>query len=145
MKHRNSILDSFLRKNTDEGQAVTIKVQSKYDNLVLKQSEAAKRYRAILVCFQEKMEDEKKLRTVILQVKCVLFSVNYVHQFSVQRLLYFSLFLITLMEILLIKSGCQNEHKTTNLVFPFKICWSCICRNVYQLLVKDEKIKFYSH
>ncbi|XP_071171654.1 uncharacterized protein [Mytilus edulis] len=67
LKHRNSRLDSFLRKNTDEGKAVTIMLQSKYDNLVLKQSEAVKRYRAILVCFQEKMEEEKKLRTVVLQ------------------------------------------------------------------------------
>ncbi|XP_076101147.1 uncharacterized protein LOC143070932 [Mytilus galloprovincialis] len=71
LKHRNSRLDSFLRKNTDEGQTVTRKLQSKYDNRVLKQSEAVKRYRAILVCFQEKMDDEKKLRTVILQVKFV--------------------------------------------------------------------------
>ncbi|CAG2186813.1 unnamed protein product [Mytilus edulis] len=63
----NNRFDSFLKKNTDEGQSNTSKLQSKYDNLVLKQSEAAKRYRAILVCFQEKMEDEKKLRTAVLQ------------------------------------------------------------------------------
>ncbi|CAG2196448.1 unnamed protein product [Mytilus edulis] len=67
LKHRNNRMDTFLKKNTDEGQDVTSKRQSKYDNLVLKQSEAAKRYRAILVCFQEKMEDEKKLRTAVLQ------------------------------------------------------------------------------
>ena len=71
LKHRNSRLDSFLRKNPDEGQPVTTKLKSKYDNRVLKQSEAVKRYRARLVCFQEKMDEEKKLRTVILQVKCV--------------------------------------------------------------------------
>ncbi|XP_063431310.1 uncharacterized protein LOC134713980 [Mytilus trossulus] len=67
LKHRNDRMDTFLEENTDEGQYVTSKSQSKYDKLVLKQSEVAKRYRAILVCFQEKMEDEKKLRTVILQ------------------------------------------------------------------------------
>ncbi|XP_076101233.1 uncharacterized protein LOC143071034 [Mytilus galloprovincialis] len=67
LKHRNNRFDSFLKKNTDEGQSNTSKLQRKYDNLVLKQSEAAKRYRAILVCFQEKMEDEKKLRTAVLQ------------------------------------------------------------------------------
>ncbi|XP_063435276.1 uncharacterized protein LOC134716308 [Mytilus trossulus] len=67
LKHRNNRLDSFLTKNKDEGQAVTTTLQSKYDNLVLKQSEAAKRYRAILICFQEKVGDEKKLKTVILQ------------------------------------------------------------------------------
>ncbi|XP_076100982.1 uncharacterized protein LOC143070649 isoform X2 [Mytilus galloprovincialis] len=67
LKHRNNRIDTFLKKNTDEGQDVTSKRQSKYDNLVLKQSEAAKRYRAILVCFQEKMEGEKKLRTAVLQ------------------------------------------------------------------------------
>lgn len=67
LKHRNSRLDTFLRKNNDERQAVTNKLQTKFDNLVVKQSEAAKRYRAILVCFQEKMDDEKKLRTAILQ------------------------------------------------------------------------------
>ncbi|CAG2240636.1 unnamed protein product [Mytilus edulis] len=67
LKHRNNRMDTFLEKNTDEGQDVTSKRQSKYDNLVSKQSEAATRYRAILVCFQEKMEDEKKLRTAVLQ------------------------------------------------------------------------------
>ncbi|VDI00444.1 Hypothetical predicted protein [Mytilus galloprovincialis] len=54
LKHRNNRLDTFLRKNTDEGQAVTCKLKSKYDKLVVKQSEAAKRYRVLLVCFQEK-------------------------------------------------------------------------------------------
>ncbi|CAG2256742.1 unnamed protein product [Mytilus edulis] len=67
LKHRNNRFDTFLKKNIDEGQAVSSNLKTKYDSLVLKQSEAAKRYRAILVCFQEKMEDEKKLRTVILQ------------------------------------------------------------------------------
>ncbi|CAG2200959.1 unnamed protein product [Mytilus edulis] len=67
LKHRNNRLDTFLKKDTDEGQAVSSKRQRKYDNLALKQSEAATRYRAILVCFQEKMEDEKKLRTAVLQ------------------------------------------------------------------------------
>ncbi|VDH89750.1 Hypothetical predicted protein [Mytilus galloprovincialis] len=67
LKHRNNRLDNFLKKNIDEGQAVSSNLKTKYDSLVLKQSEAAKRYRAILVCFQEKIEDEKKLRTVILQ------------------------------------------------------------------------------
>ncbi|XP_063431340.1 uncharacterized protein LOC134714018 [Mytilus trossulus] len=67
LKHRNNRLDTFLEKNIDEGQAVSRNLKTKYDNLALKQSEAATRYRAILVCFQEKMEDEKKLRTVILQ------------------------------------------------------------------------------
>ena len=71
LKHRNNRFDSFLKKNTDEGQSNTSKLQRKYNNLVLKQSEAAKRYRAILICFQEKMEDEKKLRTAVLQVKYV--------------------------------------------------------------------------
>ncbi|XP_071168273.1 uncharacterized protein [Mytilus edulis] len=67
LKHRNNRLDTFLKKNTDEGQAVSSKRQRKYDNLALKQSEAAKSYRTILVCFQEKREEEKKMRTVILQ------------------------------------------------------------------------------
>ncbi|XP_071168164.1 uncharacterized protein [Mytilus edulis] len=67
LKHRNNRMDTFLEKNTDDGQDVTSKSQRKYDNLVSKQSEVAKRYKAILVCFQEKMEDEKKLRTAVLQ------------------------------------------------------------------------------
>ncbi|XP_071168033.1 uncharacterized protein [Mytilus edulis] len=67
LKHRNNRFDTFLKKNIDEGQDVSSSLKTKYDSLVLKQSEAAKRYGAILVCFQEKMEDEKKLRTVILQ------------------------------------------------------------------------------